>query len=359
MRVLAALALSLLSCASLAAAEPGTPVAPVAPPAPVYRLSSTLNLPGVAPSWDYLSLDLAHGRLFLGRRAAGVSVIDLKTNRQIATIANSEKANVALIIPALDRGYTANEDGSTTEFQLSTLKTLKRIQLGEAADAAFWDPASRQVIFTFGDSKELIFFDPATDKVTAHLAMSAEELEGVAIVGDGTLFVNERDIGKLARVDTRNHKLLAEYDLPGCTLPTGIAYDPANHRVFVGCKGEKPVLAVVNGDSGQMVTTLEIGRGNDGVVFDPATRRIITANGIDANMVIVQQIDADHYVFASAFTTRPIARTLAYDPATRRIYTMVAEGMVDPARKRNLRAGSFYPNRYLDNTTTVLTYSPN
>lgn len=351
MRVLAALTWALLAAGPLAAAEPVTP-------APAYRLSATLALPGTAPSWDYLSFDAAHDRLFLGRRAAGVSVIDLKTNKLIATIANSQDANVALLIPALDRGYTANEDGTTTVFQLSTLKTLKRIKLGEAADAAFWDAATRQVVFTFGDTKELIFLDPATDKVTAHLAMPAEELEGVAVAGDGTLFVNERDIGKLARVDTRNHKLLAEYDLPGCTLPTGIAYDPASHRVFVGCKSEKPVLAVVNGDTGQLVTTIEIGRGNDGVVFDPLTRRIITANGIDANMVIIQQLDADHYAVASAFTTRPIARTLAYDPATRRIFTMVAEGMVDPAKKRNLRAGSFYPNRYFDNSMTVLTYSP-
>ena len=36
---------------------------------------------------------------------------------------------------------------------------------------------------------------------------------------------------------------------------------------------------------------------------------------------------------------------------------MTAEGMVDPTKKRNLRAGSFYPNRYYDDSFTLLTYS--
>ena len=329
----------------------------VAAPAPVYRLQTAMPLKGQSPSWDYLTFDAKRGYLFLGRRAEGVTVVDPASSRVVATIENSKGANIALLVPELDRGYTANGDGSTTIFQLSTLKTLQRLSMGEAADAAFFDPATRQVVFTFGDSKELVFFDTATNKVVARLTMAADELEGVAMVGDGTMWVNERDITKLARVDVRTHKLIAEYELPGCTLPTGMAYDRANDRVFVGCKGNAPVLAVVNGATGKIVTTLEIGRGNDGLVYDPATKRIIAANGIDSNIVIVDQTGADTYTLASAFTTRPIARTLAYDPSTRRIFTMSAEGMVDPAKTRNLRAGTFYPNRYFDDSFALLVFA--
>lgn len=324
--------------------------------APTYRLASELVLPGTSPGWDYLTYEAKRGYLFLGRRKAGVSVVDTHTNKIVATIENSAGANVALPVPELDRGYTANEDGSTTVFQLSTLKTLARVSLGEAADAVFFDPASRQLVYTFGDTKELIFVDPKTNKVSARLAMPAEELEGVAMAGDGTLWVNERDITKIAHVDNRTHKVIGEYDLPGCTMPTGLGIDAAGKRLFVGCKGDKPVLAVVDASDGHVVQTVEIGRGNDGVAFDPATRRIFTANGIDGNVVVVEQVDVDHYKFASAFTTRPIARTLAYDPATRRIFTMTAQGMVDPAKARNLRAGSFYPNSYYDNSFSLLTY---
>ncbi len=328
-----------------------------AAPAPVYRLQTVIPLKGKAPSWDYLTFEAKRGYVFLGRRAEGVTVVDPATSRVVATIANSQGANIALLVPDLDRGYTANGDGSTTIFQLSTLKTQQRLSMGEAADAASYDPVTRQVVFTFGDSKELVFLDTATNTVVARLAMQAEELEGVAMVGDGTMWVNERDIAKLARVDIRTHKLIAEYKLPGCTLPTGLAYDRANDRVFVGCKGDAPVLTVVNGATGAIVATLEIGRGNDGLVYDGATRRIIASNGIDGNMVIVDQTSADSYALASAFTTRPIARTLAYDPATRRIFTMTAEGMVDPLLRRNPRAKGFSPNRYYDDSLVLLVFA--
>lgn len=46
------------------------------------------------------------------------------------------------------------------------------------------------------------------------------------------------------------------------------------------------MLAVLNADTGATVTTLPIGRGNDGVVFDAQRKRIFTTNGVDANLVI-------------------------------------------------------------------------
>ena len=325
--------------------------------APVFRLSSQLVLPGKSPSWDHLSFEAKRGYLFVGRRRGGVTVVDSRTNRVVGAIANSKDANIALLVPELDRGYTANEDGSTTIFRLSTLKTLERVHLGEAADSAFYDPVTRQVVFTFGDTKELIYLDPHTNRAVARVSMPSEELEAVAMGGDGTLWVNERDVNKVAHVDNRTHRLIAEYDLPGCTMPSGLDIDAANKRLFVGCKSDKPVLAVVDTGSGRVVATLEIGRGNDGVVYDAANHRILTSNGVEGNVVIVDQANADSYKFGGAITTRPLARTLAYDPATRRLFTMTAEGFVDPAKKRNLRAGTFYPNGYYDDSFVLLTYS--
>src|SRR5260370_7273488 len=57
--------------------------------------------------------------------------------------------------PEFDRGYTTNEDGSTTAFRLSSLKTLKRINLAETADSAVYEPVTKPVAFTFGDTKQI------------------------------------------------------------------------------------------------------------------------------------------------------------------------------------------------------------
>src|SRR5258706_8371280 len=143
-----------------------------------------------------------------------------------------------------------------------------------------------------------------------------------------------------------------------CAHPRGIAYDKAAKRIFVGCGGAKPVLAVMDAGSGRVITTADIGRGNDGVIYDPDTRKIYTSNGVDANLVIYDQVDADTYKLAEATTTRPYARTMALDPKTKKVYLVTAEGTADPAKKINKAVAPFYPNRYFADTFTVLTFSP-
>jgi len=336
----------------------GLAAAGAARAAPGYRLESATTLKGASPGWDYVTVDPARAYLFLGRRAEGVTVFDAAAGRPVATIENSRNANIATLVPEADRGYTANQDGTTTVFQLSTLKTLDRVKLGESADSAFYEPATGQIAFTLGDSHELVFVAARTGAVTGRLHMDAEELEGVVADGQGFLYVNERDRNRLAKVDARVRRVVAEWPTPGCVMPTGLAIDRAAKRLFLGCKGDRPVLAVMDAATGRVVATGEIGRGNDGVIYDPATRRVFTSNGLDGNIVVYEQKGADDYVLAGAITTRPIARTMAFDPKTRKIYTVTAEGLVDPARPVNKQAGSFYPNRYFDDTFTVLTYAP-
>jgi len=331
---------------------------PSAAAAPGYHLESAVTLKGASPGWDYISVDPARGYLFLGRRKAGVTVFDAQAGKVVGSIENSKDANVAALVPEVDRGYTANEDGTTTVFQLSTLKTLDRIKLGEAADAAFYEPVTGQLAFTLGDTKELVFVAARTGAIVGRLPMDAEELEGAAADGKGFLYVNERDKNLVAKVDVRARKVVARWPTTGCVQPTGMAIDRASMRLFLGCKGPHPVLAVVNARTGKVVATPEIGRGNDGVVWDPATKRVFATGGIDGNIVVYAQTAPDAYAFAGALTTRPIARTLAFDPKTRKLYTMTAEGVVDPTKPVNKRAGSFYPNRYFDDTFTVLTYAP-
>lgn len=329
-----------------------------APAAPIYALQAEVHIKGASPGWDYVAFEATRSRLFLGRRKAGVTVVDATSGQVVGAIADSGGANLALPVPALGRGYTANEDGSTTVFTLDSLATLARVKLGESVDAAFFDPATKLIVFTDGDHHRLILFDPATNATAATVAVPADELEGAAAAGDGTLWVNERDKDRIAHVDLKDRKLVADFPLPGCSQPTGLAYDTATARLFVGCKGAAPVLAVIDATTGRVVAKVAIGRGNDGVAWDAKRKRIFTANGIDGNVVMIDQSGPDTYRFAGAFTTRPIARTLAEDPATGRVFTMSASGIVDPSKPRNLKAGAFYPNRYLDDSFVLLTYAP-
>lgn len=324
----------------------------------VYRLESAVVLKGPKPAWDYLVFDPARGYLFIDRRAGGVTVFDTASGEIVGEIAQSNGANATALVPEFDRGYTTNGDGSTTVFRLSTLATIARMKLGESADAAVYEPTTKQLAFMMGDEHKIAFVDAADGKITGYLTTVGEQLEAAAPDGSGGVFVAERDRNAVLRVDAGRRTTVGEWPLAGCDQPTGLSYDPAHRRLFVGCRGTKPVLVVLNAQTGAQIAALPIGRGNDGVIYDAETRRIFTSNGVDANLVIFDQIDPDHYVMSQAVTTRPIARTLALDPKTKKLFTVTAEGWVDPAKPVNHEAGPFYPNAYFADTFTVLTYAP-
>jgi DNA-binding beta-propeller fold protein YncE len=330
----------------------------VAPAQLFYRLEASAVLRSPSPAWDYLTLDESRGYLFIGRRTDGVAVYDVKGKHLVRTIARSEDANATTLVPEFDRGYTANDDGSTTAFRLSTLETLDRIKLGDDADAGTYDPVTKQIAFTMGDGQRIAFLEAKTGKPLGELRLESKKLDGAVPDGEGHLFLALRDRDSVAKIDMAAHRLDAVWKTDGCEQPTGMAYDRGNQRIFVGCRGAKPVLAVMNARSGKVISTHEIGRGNDGVVYDAAARKVYTSNGVDANLVIYDQLDADTYQLSEATTTRPYARTMAFDSKTKKVYLVTAEGTADPEKKINRAVAPFYPNRYYPDTFTVLTFAP-
>lgn len=332
-------------------------IAPEAPQ-PFYRLETAATLRSASPDWDYVTLDESRGYLFIGRRADGVTVYDVKAKKIVRTLEKSEDANAIVLVPEFDRGYTTNGDGSATVFQLSTLELVDRIKFGEDADAGFYDPVTRQIAFTMGDSQKIAFVDAKTGKLLGDLAVDSKKLDGTAPDGEGSLFMALRDRNAVAKIDVAGRKLSALWKTEGCEQPTAVAYDRADRRIFIGCRGTKPVLAVMDAESGKVIGTYEIGRGNDGIIYDASARRIYTSNGIDANLVIYDQLDANTYRLAEATTTRPYARTMALDRKTKKVYLVTAEGTADPEKKINKAVAPFYPNRYYPDTFTVLTFAP-
>ena len=322
-----------------------------------YRLEQSFPLKGASPGWDYLAFDPARSYLFIARRKDGVTVFDAAAGKPVAVIENSANANATALIPELDRGYTGNEDGSTTIFQLSTLKTIERVKFGEDADAGFYEPVTKQIVFTMGDSKAYAFLDARTGKILGKLPTASSKLEATIADGEGNLFTAERDRNAVLKIDAKQRKIVAEWKTAGCDQPTGLAYDAVNRRLFAGCRGKEPVLLVMDAQSGRVVATLDIGRGNDGVVYEGESHKIFTSNGVDGNLVIYDQVDADSYKLSEAVTTRPSARTLAFDAKSKKIYLVTAEGVVDPAKPINKGPSAFYPNRYFDDSLSVLVYA--
>jgi hypothetical protein len=345
---LALLALPVLAGCALARAAAGE----------FYRLESALTLQSPnAPDWDYLAFDARRSYLFIARRDDGILVYDVNAKKPVRTLEQSEGGNATVLVPELDRGYVIKEDGTGTAFTLSTLKPIEQLRFGASADNGFYDPVTRQILITMGDERKGAFVDAKTGKVSGTLAIDSGKLESAAPDGQGHFFLALRDRNQVIRIDVRERRIIGTWSPEGCVLPTGLAYDPATQRVFVSCRGDKPILAVLDAQSGRVVARPTIGHGSDGVVFDAQAHRIYSSNGFDGTLVVIAQVDADTYRLSEAITTRPYARTMALDPKTKKVYLVTAEGAVDPSRPWNQATADFYPNVFYKGTFTLLTYS--
>jgi len=104
-----------------------------------------------------------------------------------------------------------------------------------------------------------------------------------------------------------------------CRAPLALAVDGAHQRVFAAC--DNMSLTVLNGGTGEVVTTLPIGPGPEAVGYDAGRGLIYTANGdAQGTLTIIRQDVTDTYNVIQNLATRQRARTLAVDPDTGQVY---------------------------------------
>src|SRR6266436_9583819 len=117
-RVLISLVLLLSACPFMFAADPG------------LHILKTYTLGGEG-GWDYLKLDPDSRRLYISR-ATHVMVIDADSGKSVGDIADTPGVHGIALAPDLGRGFTSNgREGTVSIFDLSTLKTIKKVQVGE------------------------------------------------------------------------------------------------------------------------------------------------------------------------------------------------------------------------------------
>ena len=328
-----------------------------------YHLESATALKNKGGGWDGITLDAAKSQLYLGLRKEGLQVFDIKSKKVIKTIANTEGSSGGVLIREFDLGISHNATGSITPFKLSTGEARTPIKVAEELEDAIYDPASKRLVVkvaSAGDLTEVVVFDVPSLKPVGTVKIPSKRLDGAVVDGKGNLFVDARDKNAIFRVDMKTLQVTAEWKIDGCEVPSGIAMDVANQRLFVGCRGKgevKPILAVVNAESGATVFKHEIGRQNGAVIYDAESKRVFTANGYDALLVIFEQTSPDAYKVVEALGTRPGARTMAFDAKSKKIYSLAGEGSADFAKKVNTSVGPFYPNTFFPNTVQILSYS--
>jgi YVTN family beta-propeller protein len=309
-----------------------------------YQLKQTYVLGGDG-GWDYLTYDPVGKRLFISR-GTHVMVVDPAKGTVVGDIPDTTGVHGIALAQDLGKGFTSNgRDNTVTVFDLKTLKEIAKVKLdgGENPDAILYDPASKRV-FTFnGRSKNATVIDAKTQAVVGTIPLNGKP-EFAAADGKGMVYVNIEDTSELTSIDAAKAAKVDTWKLTGCEEPSGLAMDQKSRRLFAGCHNK--VMAVVNADTGKVVTTVPIGQGVDANSFDPGTQLAFSSNG-DGTLTVVHEDSADKFSVVQNAETKRAARTMALDTDTHDVYLVTAEFDEQPPAKegerprRTMKPGSF------------------
>jgi len=291
-----------------------------------YHLVNTYKLGGEG-GWDYLTMDPVSRHLFISR-ATHVLVLDADSGKLLGDIPDTPGVHGIALAPGLGRGFISNgREGTVTVFDLNTLKVTGKIKVGENPDAILFDVASKRV-FTFnGRSHDASAIDAARGEVVGTIKLDGKP-EFAVSDEKGEVFVNIEDKSELVALDPQTLAVKSRWPLAPCQEPSGLAIDRKSRRLFSGC--DNKLMAVVDADSGKVISTAPIGEGVDANGFDPDTGLAFASCG-EGVLTIVHEDSPNKFSVLDNVATQRGARTMALDPKTHNVFLVTAKFGPAPA----------------------------
>jgi len=285
-----------------------------------YSVIRKIPIPGQG-SWDYLTIDDAARRLYVSH-GTQVEVLDLDSGAIVGKIENTLGVHGIAIAADLGRGFVSDGQSSmVTIFDLKTLKTIAEVPTGKKPDAIIYDPATSRVFAFNGGSNSATVIEAKNGKVAGTIDLGGGP-EFASADGNGYVYNNLEDESLVLKINSRTLKVEQRWPTAPCASPSSMAMDRPNRRLFLGCRSK--VMAVMNADTGQIITTLPIGDHVDATAFDPETQLIFNSNG-EGTVTVIHQETPDKYSIAETVKTLPRAKTSALDPKTHQLFLSTAE----------------------------------
>lgn len=309
-----------------------------------YQVVTKFILGGEA-HWDFITIDPTNRRLYV-THGQKVEVIDADNGNHIGVVANTPGVHGVALAPEFGKGFASNGSANTvTVFDLHTLAHTAEIKTGKKPDAIVYDCRLHRVFVSNGDSDDMTVIDAATDHVVGTVPLGGAP-EYAASDNHGTLWVNLEDKDAFVTLNGKTLKTERMTRLPGCKGPSSMAIDPAQRRLFNGCANR--TLTVVSPDTGTMVSALPIGEHVDATSFDPEDGVALASTG-DGHVTVVRQNSPDQYSVLDTIETMRGAKTMALDPATKKLFLPTVEGVPSTATgpPRPSGPGLYKPGQFL------------
>lgn len=280
------------------------------------------DLPGPAGKrFDYLTIDPDDHYLISAHLAAGQTyVIDLSTNKVVATITNTPGAEGVEYVPELKKFYTSNAgDNTIGVVDLRQMKVVKKLPTEKKPDGSTYAAPFHKLYVSDERGKAEAIVDVTKDAIIKTLHFDSEtgmpQYDPIA----RKVYVNLQDQNIFAIIDPATDAVVGRYPVGRCQGNHGMAIDPEHHRAFLSCEGNN-LMTVFDLDKNQPIAFLPMADGPDVIKFDPGLDRIYAACYSGA-ISVFHQDDPNHYRKLEDFPVQHAVHSVAVDLSTHRVYT--------------------------------------
>lgn len=315
-----------------------------------YRILRTVKVGGDG-GFDYVNADSAGRRLYMarsGKTNPRLLAFDLDTLKQVGEI-DGISAHGAVVDPVSHHGFASSKP--ITMFDSRTIATINPITVDGNPDGLTFDASDRRVYVLSHSAPGITAINAADGTVAGTVDLGAAPEQTVGD-GKGHLYVDLEDKDAVGVVDTKTLAVTARYPLGDEHTPAGLAMDTKSRVLFVACRNPA-ALVMLNADSGAVLGTIPIGLGNDGLVFNPATREVFASQG-DGTLAVVKENGPTSFALEQTLPTQSGAKTLALDTKTGHIFLIAAEYGPVPADAPPLSNGRIARGPMLPDSFAIL-----
>jgi DNA-binding beta-propeller fold protein YncE len=256
-------------------------------------------------------------------------VFDIQTGKLIHKISGIEKPHAILYREDLKKLYvTDGEAGDVKIVDSVTYAVLSSVKLLEDADSIGYDPVTKYLYIDNGGGdvhqtySMLSVVDTTAGTKLADIKIDGDTLEAMVLEKSSSrIYVNNKAKSQVDVIDREKRTLTASWPVTKAKTNVAMAYDEANHRLFIACRSG--AIVVLDTQSGKELAALPISKGVDDLVFDGASKRLYAS--CDGDAAVYEQSDPDHYKLLGKVATGPLARTALLVPQLNRYFVAVPQ----------------------------------
>jgi chromate transporter len=288
-------------------------------------LIDSIEIPRAAGRIDHMVYDARHQLVFVAAIANNsAEVVDLKNKKVIRTLRNLDEPQGLAYLPQSNSLFVSNGgNGICDVVNANTGQKITFVMLAGDADNVRYDSTENLLYVGYGDGGiaiiDALHYTLLQDiKLTGH--PESFQIDKTA----NKMYVNVPVEKQIEVIDLKSKTVIDKWKMKEATANYPMDLDEAHHRLFIGCR-HAPKLLILDAQTGQTISSLDIDADVDDVFYDQARKQIYVSCG-GGYVDVFRQSDADHYASLGKVWTASGARTSLFVPELNQLMVAAPSG---------------------------------